>query len=115
MAPKEATDDQTTLGDWQHCAAQSVDGEQAMLRTVTWEEAQPWCNFVVLRPRGLPCAPTPWERKDDPTGTFTTVARAASSLSGLPAVYGSSSSSMIGHPLLLTTPVFGRAATSRLK
>ena len=54
MASKEATNDQTTVGDWHHCAAKSVDGEQSKLRTVTWEEAQPWCNFVVLRPADLP-------------------------------------------------------------
>jgi hypothetical protein len=54
MASKKATDDQATLGHWHHYVATSIDGEQSKLRTETWEEAQPWCNFVVLRPTDLP-------------------------------------------------------------
>src|SRR5262249_36600561 len=54
MAPEPATNDLARLGYWRHRTANSVGEEQARLRTVTWEEAQPWCNFVVLRPADLP-------------------------------------------------------------
>ena len=41
-------------GFWRHATASSVGSEESRLRAVTWEQAQPWCNFVVLRPRDLP-------------------------------------------------------------
>jgi hypothetical protein len=54
MAPVPATNDPARLGYWRHRTANSVGEARARLRTVTWEEAQPWCNFVVLRPADLP-------------------------------------------------------------
>jgi hypothetical protein len=39
---------------WRHSTASSVDCEESRIRTIAWEQVQPWCNFVVLRPRDLP-------------------------------------------------------------
>ena len=39
---------------WTARAAQSVDAPEAAARSLDWQEAQPWCNFVLLRPTVLP-------------------------------------------------------------
>lgn len=54
MTSENRTENQATSGYWRHCTAKSIDDENSKLRTVTWEQAQPWCNFVVLRPEELP-------------------------------------------------------------
>ena len=54
MASENPTDSQATSAYWHHCTAKSIDDENSKLRVLTWEEAQPWCNFVVLRPTELP-------------------------------------------------------------
>ncbi len=37
-----------------HRIAPSVDSDSARLRPMDWDEAQDWCNFVLLRPDELP-------------------------------------------------------------
>jgi hypothetical protein len=39
---------------WRHRAVEHVDSPLAAVGGVTFEEAQPWCNFVVLAPTVLP-------------------------------------------------------------
>src|SRR5262245_31177450 len=39
---------------WTLETAPSVDSPEAAIRAASWEEAQPWCNFVLLAPSVLP-------------------------------------------------------------
>ncbi len=39
---------------WEWRIAQSIESAEAAIRSMDWEEAQGWCNFVLMRPVGLP-------------------------------------------------------------
>ncbi len=54
MTQETTTENHAGSEYWRHSTASSVDCEESKLRTVAWEQVQPWCNFVVLRPRDLP-------------------------------------------------------------
>ena len=42
------------IASWTHKRAESSDSAEAAVRQVGWEEAQLWCNFVLMRPTVLP-------------------------------------------------------------
>jgi hypothetical protein len=39
---------------WEWRIAASIESAEAAIRSMGWEEAQRWCNFVLMRPAGLP-------------------------------------------------------------
>ena len=41
------------LRQWTHCTARSSDSPDALSRTMGWDEAQGWCNFVLMEPRSV--------------------------------------------------------------
>ena len=43
---------------WTPRTASSIDAPEARVRPTSWDDAQEWCNFVLLRPAGLPSG---WE------------------------------------------------------
>jgi hypothetical protein len=47
------TQEHAGSGFWRHATASSLS-EESRVRAVRWEQVQPWCNFVVLRPHDLP-------------------------------------------------------------
>lgn len=39
---------------WKARTAPSIESKEASVRSLLWEEAQPWCNFVLMRPEAFP-------------------------------------------------------------